>query len=273
MPRNSVMHRGDLVYRIEQLERLLIDRTSGRSLENSSIGAGGLDILDEGNINIEGGDLNLNKGGSLTINGGELRSVSPNGETIFYTGPRDIGDDSYRIWELGYDNGVRAVSTAGTFGSETIRIQDYNGNVVFSTASAAGGIENVGLAKPHIPLVFYPTFEAENGGSGPGSCFPTTTNSAFTPLLTCTATIWAGRIRISVHTGTAGGGNCEWRLLVDGSPATDTISGTGTEFLDVPGWGNDIRPGFSVDLVVEARCADGAERAYCNIDHAWAFSG
>ena len=163
MVRNAVAHQGDLIYRIEQLERKLQERTSGRKLTSSSVGNGGLRIIDEG---------------FLEIDGGELRLLAENGVTVARWGDTYYGDWS-RGWEFFYPSGQRAFIMGGTTANPAIVTYDVAGNVVFATDAASRN----GVARPYVNYVVVPSLSAHGFGEGAASLWPSTDGSSYIGLL------------------------------------------------------------------------------------------
>src|SRR5690606_6281834 len=234
MPLNSAMHSGDLLYRIEQLERELFKRTGGRRLENSSIGAGGLQVKD---------------GGSITIDGGELVLIDEFGVEVARWGEVSYGGQSSRGWVMRYPNGVQAFSMGGSRENPVIIIRDSQENEVFATDF----LSRNGLSRPYLNYHMVPASEADSTTTGP--MWPSTESSAYTAMWEGTNPIQHPRIRLRITT-TANGGTTQWRFLVDGNVAA-TGSGGFYNNVNVPGWGSSINPGDVKDLVLEARQSGG----------------
>lgn len=245
---NSFMHQGDLVYRIEQLEKMVLNRTSGRSLERSSIGAGGLRITDKG---------------SLTIDGGELKMIAPNGVTVARWGDVFFGQAS-RGWEMNYADGSVGFLMGGPPNQQTIAMYDQVGNYVVTT----DGLSRTGLARPYLNYNLVPGFNAEFTGTTVGSGWPSTPSTSYQQMLTGSNVIWHPRIRYRITTATAGGGTAEWDLRLDGNSIASGSGGVlGT--INVPDWGDTVVPGHEGLFEVFLRCAGGATRAWVMVTGLW----
>lgn len=241
MPFNDIMHDGDLRYRVEKLERRQREDNSGRRLENSSIGAGGLRLID---------------GGSIEIDGGELRLISEDGVVVARWGDTYYGDWS-RGWEFFYPSGQRAFIMGGSAENPAIVIYDVAGNVVFATDAASRS----GVARPYVNYRIVPSLSAQSVGEGAASLWPSTDSSSFVELLEGENSVWHPRIAYKISATSVGGGSADWRLLVNGN-AVASGNNSGTGIADIPGWGSDILPGHEAEITIEARCADGATRAW-----------
>ena len=233
MVSNAPMHRGDLLYRIQQLERLVRDRTGGRSLENSSIGAGGLKLKD---------------GGSLTVDGGELVLKSEEGVVVARFGQVWFGE-SARGYEFNYPSGKRAFALGGSTNNPVVITYDASGNYVFTTDGTSG----TGIGRPYLNYHLVPSFDGEVSTSGP--MWPSTTSSAYTKLWEGTNSVWHPRIRLRIAT-TASAGTTQWRFLIDDTTITSGSGGVWDTY-KIPGWGERIKPGESHDLKLEVRQSGG----------------
>jgi hypothetical protein len=216
---NEFMHQGDLIYRVERLERLNDSRFNARSLEASSIGAGGLDIID---------------GGRVTIDGGELVLLAPNGVELARWGDVSFGETS-RGWELNYADGSRALIVGGTVGQQAMAIYDESGNYVMTT----DGLSRNGIGRPYLNIPMVPSTAAQWNTGGP--MWPSTNSTSLTEVLHGFTTIWHPRISFGMDTA-ASGGATEWELRMSGELVASG-SGDANEIYTIPGWGDSTKPG------------------------------
>lgn len=207
----------------------------------------------------------------LNVTAKLIRFVTEDGHTLAFFGKESDGDPLWMLMYGGaddrsvmrivnardfyifYRNGAPAFDLSGEEGSQIIRIQDQNGNDLFSSNGATGGI---GMADPWMSFAMYPTTSAEQLGT---TYLPATTSAAY-------QTIWRGyhpvyhpRISYSIRilaTGTAG---WEFRLNPGGTgPVTlASGSGSGSGIVDVPGFATTFTPGGIVEFIVNARNTGG----------------
>ncbi|WP_026923286.1 hypothetical protein [Glycomyces arizonensis] len=240
------MFTGDLQRRMAAVERELRNLTSGRRLEDASIGARGLRLLE---------------GGSLTISGGSLIMHDETGSVgLLYFGPNSAGQPT---WVFSFDDGEVAGGLLGAPGSMHWSWLDRGGRELIGN----DGLTGVGLARPYLPYRLVPSFEAEGVGEGAASLWPSTTSTSATKLMQGLNPIWHPRVSIGVATATIGDGNVEWRLDIDGVTAASG-TGTGEETVAIPGWGEEdgINPGDTVGFDLYAWCTGGATRAWIQCD-------
>jgi|SRR5690606_30971878 len=240
MPFNDIMHDGDLRYRVEKLERRQREDNSGRRLENSSIGAGGLRLID---------------GGSIEIDGGELRLISEDGVVVARWGDTYYGDWS-RGWEFFYPSGQRAFLMGGSPENPAIVIYDVGGRVVFATDAASRN----GLARPYLNYRMVPTRNSEVVTNGP--FWPSVEGGSYTPLFEGLNAFFHPRISFGVLTA-AVSGDTEWRLRIEDTTIA-TGSGGGGDVWEIPGWGSDFLPGNRYRLRLDVRQSDST-RAWAQI--------
>jgi hypothetical protein len=236
---------GDLQRRLAEVERQLRVLTSGRRLEDASIGARGLRLIDEG---------------GLTINGGHLRMTDVTGSVgLLYFGP---GTDGTRIWAFSHEDGELAFYLAGSPGSKYVALLDREGNRVFSTDRSG-----VGLGRPYLNIPMYPSTGTSVGTGGP--FWPQFTNTSYQEVMHGITSLWQPRIRIGVATNNGGSGTVEWELRIDG----DTIgSGTGTTFgtFDVPEWGDTTNPSDQISVQLWCRNTSGSA-SRVTVDYCYGF--
>lgn len=167
--------------KFRELERRIEQALSGRGLESSSIGAGGLTIRDGGNIRVQGGDIEIQQDGSVIITGGRLvilnedgteslvaaRSTAgfgqiisryPDGTTAVRIGDLTIeatGESVGQGFFFQQDDGTD-IFGAGPLelgGPVTVRIQSSLGDLVFSTDVAGDGL----MGRPYLDIPMYST--------------------------------------------------------------------------------------------------------------------
>lgn len=243
MPVSDFMHDGDLVRRVDKLERLLMEVLSGRSLQSSSVTVPdtGLSFRGGGHVVIEGGsgldvndrgEVNLNDGSTLTLNGGSLRLTSQDGAVgVAYLGPTTGGNS---VWQFSFPNGDVAFGLLSSSGNGYWGGLDNAGHVLISTDSQTG----VGLAKPYFNIPMVPSSGTSVGTGGP--FWPAFTNTSYQEVMHCITTLWHPRISIGVGTN-ASSGTVDWQLQIDGNLA-GSGSGTTSGTFNVPGWGDSINP-------------------------------
>jgi hypothetical protein len=196
----------------------------------------------------------------LTMRGGSIRMTSRDGTTgLLYFG--DFGDGS-RGWAFSFVDGSTAFFSAGTPDAPIWVLRDSSGNNVVRNDGASG----VGLARPYLNYRLVPSSSAHFVGEGTGSGWPSTTNTTATKMLQGINTVWHPRVSVGVGTLTTGGGSANWRLEINGVDVTGTISGSGTQTVNVPGWGTTIQPGAAVGFDVFGWAAGGATRAWFQCD-------
>jgi len=239
------MFSGDLQRRVAELERQLRNLTSGRRLEDASIGARG--------ITVKGG-------GSITIDGGELRLIDENGVQVAFFG--DVTQDGIvsRGWALSFDTGVKAFTLAGDPGAQFWSLRDGTGAPIVTNDAITG----VGLGKPYLNYRMVPSFGAESSGVAT-AMWPSTTSTTPVKLMQGINPVWHPRVSIGVSTTTAGGGNVDWRLDVNGDLAASG-TGVGSQTVVIPGWDDTITPGEAVGFDLYANCSGGATRAWIQCD-------
>lgn len=243
---SDIMQTGDVWRAIQDLRQQLQNLTSGRRLEDASIGARGIRLLD---------------GGTLTVFGGAIRMTDDTGSVgLLYFGPSSAG---YPTWLFSFDDGEIAGGLFGTPGSTYWRWNDRSGNEIFS----GDGLTGVGLSRPYVPLRLVPSSEAQISGT---SFWPSHTNTSFTRVMYGFNPVFHPKIEIGVATATSGGGSAEWRLLLNSTDVTGTVSGPATRVVSVPGWGSTVTPGNTVEFTLEIRIAGGGVRAFAQCDKLFA---
>lgn len=277
MPVSDFMHDGDNTRRLDKIERLVMEWLSGRSLQNASVtvpdtgmsfrGGGQVSFEDGSGIEVnDRGDVNLNDGSNITLNGGTLHMLAEGGYGLVVIGPIVQGPDTSRGFIFSFDNGDSssiAFSLAGAPGQQFWGLRDNSGNLVASNDSASGN----GLARPYVPLRLIPSGEAQLSGT---SFWPSHTNTSFTRVMYGFNPVFHPKIEIGVATATAGGGSAEWRLLLNGTDVTGTVSGGGSRVVSIPDWGEGVLPGHTVEFSLELRIAGGGTRAFAQCDKLFA---
>jgi hypothetical protein len=229
------MHQGDLIYRVEQLEKILYNRTGGRRLENSSIGAGGLEIIEEGN---------------LTIDGGELVMLAPNGVIVARWGDVVFGGAS-RGWELNYADGSRGFILGGSEGNQAIAMYDQSGNYVFTTDA----ISKNGLGRPYLNYPLVPSLGTDNVNVGP--FWPSTTSTSYVEMFHLFTPIQHPKVVFGLGTA-ANGGATDWRFMINDEVIASGSGSSAATTYEIPGWGESITPLSRHNLKVEAKNTTGS---------------
>lgn len=229
---SDIMQTGDVWRAIQDLRQQLQNLTSGRRLEDASIGARGIRLLD---------------GGTLTVFGGAIRMTDTTGSVgLLYFGPSSVGNP---VWLFSFDDGEIAGGLFGTPGSTYWRWNDRDGNEIL----ASDGQSGVGLSAPYFNIPMYPSSGTSVGTGGP--FWPQFTNTSYQEVMHGITTLWHPRIRIGVATN-ASSGTVDWQLRVDGD-VVGSVSGTGTLTGAVPGWGDTTNPGDQRSVQVWCRNTTG----------------
>ncbi|MFL6144098.1 MAG: hypothetical protein ACJ72N_19815 [Labedaea sp.] len=146
--------------KIRDLEQAIEQLRAARAAEATTIGRGGLKIVDDGSIKL----------------------VDDNGHTILYAGPDSQGR---QIFELRRENGQLVLRTfyLGT-GQQVWALHDRSGRLVASD----DGISGAGLAEPWIPVPIY-------AKAYPNAFLDTLGTDLTVPVSACSgAAVWEGRI-------------------------------------------------------------------------------
>jgi hypothetical protein len=236
---------GDVWRALQELDRKLQNLTSGRRLEDASVGARGIRLIAD-----EDGE-----GGTLTIDGGTVRALSAEGVEIFAI----FNLDGTRAWKLAYDDGPTAIGTLGNAGNQFVAWWDHSDNIVFSTDAAT----STGLARPYLNIPIYPSNSAQHQTGGP--FWPATNSTSFVELMHGVTTIWQPRIAFGMA-AVASGGTTEWRLLISGTLIASG-SGSAQGIYKIPTWGEEggIKPGHEKSIQVEVRNTAGSV-SWCQVD-------
>jgi len=239
---SDIMNSGDVWAAINEIRRTLMDLTSGRRLEDASIGARGLRLLD---------------GGSLTINGGAIRMTDETGSVgLLFFGP---GTDGHRIWAFSFDDGEFAFGLQGSVGRSYWAGYDRQGNLLMANDGQTG----VGLARPYLNYRLVPSSEAQITGT---SFVPSHTSTSFVTLWQGINPVFHPRVTIGIVPNTSGGGTAHWRLLVNGADVTGDQTGTQIKTVSIPGWGDTVKPGNALSFEVQGYIAGGGTRVVLQVD-------
>lgn len=107
---SDAMFSGDPLRRLTELERQVRNLTSGRRLEDASIGARGVRLFAGGSLTVEGGgDIAVNDEGDITITGGKLVARDINGDVVFAV---NTADPASVEMNLGPDGGMTVAGGA-----------------------------------------------------------------------------------------------------------------------------------------------------------------
>lgn len=244
MPISDVMFQGDLPRRVAELERRLTEVTSGRRLEDASVGARG---------------IRLHNGGGITVDdGGRVVLRNAIGVDLAYFGPIGGGSQGNPGWRLNYDNSDPAISLQGPPGRQFAAVRDIAGNIAFSTDSET----RTGLARPYIPLRLVPSFDAQQVGT---SMWPSTDATAATKLMQGINPLFHPKITIGVAMAGAGGIG-HWRLDIAGETVLTDQTTAGIRTVNVPGWGDEIKPGDAIGIDLYGWITNGPGRVYLQCD-------
>jgi hypothetical protein len=237
------MFTGDMQRRMAEVERILREITSGRRLEDASIGARGLSLL---------------HGGSLTISGGALRMTDETGSVgLLYFGDNAAGTG--RTWAFSFPSGELAFGLIGSSGDGWWGGLDNAGHLILSNDSASGA----GLARPYLNIPMYPSAASQHQTGGP--FWPATNSTSLVELMHGFTTIWHPRIKFGMDT-TASGGATEWELRLSGDLIA-TGSGDANGIYNIPGWNDEdgVQPGDEKVVQVLVRNTTGSV-SWCQVD-------
>lgn len=244
MPISDIMNSGDLKRRVDALEKRLREITSGRRLEDASVGARGIQIIG---------------GGNLTVDGGTVRLISNLGVTLAKYGPNSLGNPE---WRLNYDSGGAAVNVQGGANDQFVAVWDRGGHIVFSTDTDSGA----GLARPWLPLRLVPAGDAQ---IEPPSPLPSTDATSASVLWEGINSIFHPKITVGVNLSTLGGTG-HWSMDINGESVVGDATGDGIRTVNVPGWGDDIRPGDVISINVYGWVDPGPGRVWMQVDRIYA---
>lgn len=237
---SDIMNSGDIWAVVADLQRQLRNLTSGRRLEDASIGARGLRLLE---------------GGTLTIFGGALRMTDETGSVgLLYFGPTDAGRPT---WAFSFDDGELAGGLFGSPGSTYWTWYDRSGNELF----AMDGQTGVGLSRPYLNIPMYPSLSSQHQTAGP--FWPATNSSSLVELFHGFTTVWHPKIAFGMDT-TASGGATEWELRISGALIASG-SGDVSATYSIPGWGTTVNPGDEKVVQVLVRNTTGSV-SWCQVD-------
>lgn len=195
--------------------------------------------------------------GDLDVTAKIFRFVTEQGHVLAFFGKEIDGDPT---WILNYGDPEENAAIRVT-NNDFLAIYDRSQHEVFST----DGETHTGIARPWIPYRLVPGFNAESGGAGVVAHWPSTTNAAYTQMLTGLNPLWHPRISVGVATTTIGGGSAGWQFRINGT-VVHTSSSPGSATVDVPGWGTSISPGDVINLEVFGRIEGAATRAWFQCD-------
>jgi hypothetical protein len=228
------MFTGDVQRAIEDIRKQLQNLTSGRRLEDASIGARGIRLLD---------------GGTLTISGGAIRMNDATGSVgLLYFGPDSAGVPR---WLFSFNDGEIAGGLFGTTDATYWAWRDRQGH----NLAASDGETGVGLAKPYLNIPMVPSSGTSVVAGGP--FWPAFTNTSYQEVFHCITSLWHPRIAIGVDVN-APSGTVDWELRVDGVTAGSRSGNTTGEF-EVPGWGNTTNPGDQRSVQLWCRNTAGVQ--------------
>jgi len=239
---SDVMNSGDPWTAIAELQRQLRNLTSGRRLEDASIGARGIRLLD---------------GGELTVFGGAIRMTDVTGSVgLAYFGPSGVGDA--RLWQFSFPSGEVAFGLLNSSGVGFWGGLDHGGNIVFSNDAGSGA----GLARPYVNYLIAPAWGTEDGAPTGAPGWQGTTSTSYHLMYEGTNSLWHPKVSYLIGAVTTDGGTAQWRILFNGDEVATGASVQGGTFT-IPGWGTSVLPGHEGDFTVELRCSGGATRAAC----------
>lgn len=217
---------------INELKRQVRALKTALTLQSASIGAGGLSVVDEGEI---------------TVAGGALRVTDTARQTgVAFLGSAPGGDP---IWAFSFDDGEVAFGLGGTPGATYWAGRDNAGNQLVANDALSGH----GLARPYLNIPMYPSSGTSVGTGGP--FWPEFTNTSYQEVWHGFTSLWHPRIAISVDTSTSSG-TVEWEVRFDGTTA-GSGSGADSGQFDVPGWGSTYTPGSDADVQLWCRNTTG----------------
>jgi hypothetical protein len=278
---SDAMFTGDLPRRLAEVERQLRNLTSGRRLEDASVGARGVRIFDGGSLKVEGGgDITVSDEGDLIVQGGKITALDINGDTVFEVdtsvgsvsmslgedGSITVtGGDGIRIIEDGTLQVVNSLGIATAYFGPVSLGDDRSSGWIFRYHDGGNAFEMGGAIGAqfwafrdlHKNIVLSSDAASGYGLAAPYLNIPMVPSSGtsvvvggpFWPAFTNTSyqevmhcITTLWHPKINIGVGTnASSGTVEWELRIDGTTAGGA-SGTTSGTFSVPGWGTTINP-------------------------------
>jgi hypothetical protein len=134
--------RGDVMRRLNELEKQVREFTSGRRMENATIGAGGIRVKGSGGVTLQqGGGLTVEDGGDIVIRGGALNVYDDTDTLIAAIGLLPNG--ARGIAALDPSTGSLVEMSTMAFGTRSVDAEDEE----------VLGTENVWVSLPGGPVV------------------------------------------------------------------------------------------------------------------------
>lgn len=222
----------DLSRRVRALERELNELRAGRRGGATSIGEGGLSIVDGGRLLMQTPD------GQRMVDIGAMASKYNHLDGSPQQGILLRREDGTLLFACFADpDSVNGETQAWTF-------YDRSGTAIFAEDTNSGS----GIARPWLAL-FPPN-------ANDTATWPKTTATAFTSIATSYNRRWQPRMRVFVHTAVIGTATGEVRLSIEGTPWGAAVSaGNNLDVLDVIPGGLDLSAQFKLE--VEARRLTG----------------
>ena len=221
----------ELSRRVQALEREVRELRAARRLQQASVGAGGLRIVDGGRLAMD------------TPDGQRMVDIGAIEDPAFNHGD---GTAQQAMWLRREDGSVFfACFASGGPGSETQAwtFYDRGGSIVFAEDTNSGA----GLARPYLPL----TAPVSNDPA----TWPRGAAATFTAIATSYNTRWQPRMRVFALTSVVGTATGEVQFAIDGNPwGAAVTAGTPLDVTDVI---PDVGIGRQFQLDVQARRLSG----------------
>lgn len=241
---DAAFSRGDIMRELREMKREIRELKAARTLENATIGQGGL--------RVKGGRISILDDGSLVL-------TSPNGVNVVFVGSVE-GKHQLRLRR---DISGNSVLTTRTHSNEVDfwALWDNGGRIVMSDDAESGH----GLGRPYLNMTMVPSFDAQQSGTGAGSLWASTDSGTPTQLLNGFNPIWHPKLDIGVAMAGAGGTG-HWRLVINDVIVLSDETTGGLRTVSIPGWGSDITPGQDVNIQVFGWVTSGPGRVFLQVD-------
>ncbi|XQE88141.1 hypothetical protein ACN24M_24710 [Streptomyces microflavus] len=222
----------DLARRVQALEREVRELRAAKRLQNASVGAGGLRIVDGGRLSMDTPD------GRRMVDIGAVENPdydhgdgSPQQAMWFR---REDGSTFFACFS--YPAGGGGEEQAWTF-------YDRSGNNILAEDTSSG----VGLARPYLPLNAPVALDSTTWPRGFAATFST--------ISVAWNTLWQPKMRLYALTSTVGTATGEVQVLVEGNPWGPVVTaGAAFDHTDVI---PDVQLGRQFQIEVQARRLTG----------------
>jgi hypothetical protein len=237
---------GDFVrHQKDQQAQIEATRTA-RKGEHTSVTSGTTRFSGEGGVVVDGGgDLEVLNEGDVVIDGGVFRLRNPDGVQVVFLGPVGTSETGFNSgFVFAYASGAHAISLGGDVDGQLLRIRDTSGGEIFANDVLSGH----GIARPYLGMRIVPAFSAESAGEGALSLWPSTTSGTAVKLMQGINPIEQPRLAIGVAMNAIGDGTAHYRLDINGVTVIADETTTGSQTVNIPGWGTTINPGDAVGI-------------------------